>query len=124
MNPDKQQAELLKQTQKQYFRAVFGTAYIAHAVAIFMLAVSLILAVFVPHDGLFATASSAGMSNYHRWLYNAALIGVFYYAIFCLYVRLFAVTEVDRQYKLLHVQAERALRKALEKDEQQVAEDV
>lgn len=225
MNPDKQQAELLKQTQKKYFRAVFGTAYIAHAVAIFMVAVSLILAVFVPHDGLFATASSAGMSNYHRWLYdvfviaiiimgpvlyilihrqfeqgegrqawreytrahaqfkmnrflkaeaqgkkalldswlseglvcmimivvlilmysvltpnesshrgyfwiqtwwpiNAALIGVFYYAIFCLYVRLFAVTEVDRQYKLLHVQAERALRKVLEKDEQQVAEDV
>ncbi|WP_155687863.1 hypothetical protein [Acinetobacter cumulans] len=44
--------------------------------------------------------------------------------IFCLYVRLFAVTEVDRQDMLLHVQAERALRKALEKDEQQVAEDV
>ncbi len=28
MTPDKQQAELLKQTQKKYFRAVFGTAYL------------------------------------------------------------------------------------------------
>lgn len=225
MNPDKQQAELLKQTQKQYFRAVFGTAYIAHAVAIFMVAVSLILAFFVPYDGLFATASSSGMTNYHRWLYdvfviaviimgpvlyilirrqfeqgegrqawreytrahaqfkmhrflkaeaqgkkamldswiseglvyimiitvlvlmysvltpnesssrghfwiqtwwpiNAALIGLFYYAIFCVYVRLFAVVESNRQYQLLQVQAERALRKALEKEEPQVAEDV
>ena len=57
------------------------------------------------------------------WPINASLIGLFYYAIFCLYVRFFALLEVDRQYQLLHAQAERALRKQLEGDEQQLNED-
>jgi hypothetical protein len=224
MTPDKQQAELLKQTQKKLFAAIFGTPHIALLIAFILVAVSLILAKFVPYEGLFATASSSGMSNYHRWLYdifviasiimgpvlyvlihrqfergegrqawreytrthaqfkmrrfikaeaegkkaildswlseglvfimiitvlilmysvltpdgsgrrgyfwiqtwwpiNASLIGLFYYAIFCLYVRFFALLEVDRQYQLLHAQAERALRKQLEEDEQQLNED-
>ncbi|GEM_PF-3972415 len=34
MLQDKKQAELLKNTQKAYFKAVFGTLYIAHIIAV------------------------------------------------------------------------------------------
>lgn len=212
MLQDKKQAELLKNTQKAYFKAVFGTPYIAHIIAVALVAVSLILAVFISYDGLFTTAASEGMTNYHRWLYdvfvfvgiamgpvlyilmrlqlrerggrqawreytrahaqfkmnryhkaqaegkktllnswvseaavfimiiavfilmysvitpnesdrrsdfwiqtwwpiNAVLIGLIYYGIFCLYIRLFAVMEVESQYQLLKTQEQRTLRK-------------
>ena len=55
-------------------KALFGTEHIGKLYACVMVTISLICAMFIPHDGFFATSQSVGMSNYHRWLYDVFVI--------------------------------------------------
>ena len=55
-------------------KALYGTVHIGKLYAFVMVTISLIGAMFIPHEGFFATSQSAGMTNYHRWLYDVFVI--------------------------------------------------
>ncbi len=81
---EQQRIKISLRALKQVFQVLFGTVYIDQYFAMFMVGLSVCLAVFIPYEGLFPTSQSAGMTNYHRWLYDifvivSSLIGFIFY---------------------------------------------
>ena len=74
MIENKQQAKIAQKAQRGLYHAIFGTPYIAEYLAVFLVLTSVILAIFIPHEGWFPTSRSEGMTNYHRWLYDQFVI--------------------------------------------------
>ena len=82
---------------------------IAHIIAVALVAVSLILAVFISYDGLFTTAASEGMTNYHRWLYDVFVfvgidMGPVLYILMRLQLRERGGRQAWREYTRAHAQ--------------------
>ena len=74
MIENKQQAKIAQKAQRDLYQALFGTPYIAEYLAVVLVLTSIILAIFIPHEGWFPTSRSEGMTNYHRWLYDQFVI--------------------------------------------------
>lgn len=74
MIENKQQAKIAQKAQRDLYHALFGTPYIAEYLAVVLVLTSVILAIFIPHEGWFPTSRSEGMTNYHRWLYDQFVI--------------------------------------------------
>ncbi len=70
MIENKQQAKIAQKAQRDLYQAILGTPYIAEYLAVVLVLTSVILAIFIPHEGWFPTSRSEGMTNYHRWLYD------------------------------------------------------
>lgn len=68
------QQALAEEIQASVNKALFGTVHFGKLYASLMVMMSLIVAMFIPHEGLFATSQSTGMTNYHRWLYDVYVI--------------------------------------------------
>ncbi len=64
------ESKVAEKAQKELYQALFGTRFIAEYTAFICVLLSVILAIFIPHGGLFWTSQSEGMSNFHRWLYD------------------------------------------------------
>ncbi|MEB3766198.1 hypothetical protein [Acinetobacter sp. MD2] len=64
----------LKTVHHEVLKTLFGTSYIAEITSIILVLLSVILAVFIPHTGLFLTSQNEGMSKYHRWLYDVFVL--------------------------------------------------
>ncbi len=65
---------LIKQTQDDVLAALAGSMHLVRFFSVYLTACSILLAVFIPHDGFFPTSQSAGMTNFHRWMYDQYVI--------------------------------------------------
>ena len=67
----RERAKITRRALKEVFQILFGTVYIDQYFAVFMVGLSIVIAVLIPdYEGLFLTSQSRGMTNYHRWLYD------------------------------------------------------
>lgn len=72
---EREHAKITRRALKEVFQILFGTVYIDQYFAVFMVGLSIVIAVLIPdYDGLFLTSQSRGMTNYHRWLYDIFVI--------------------------------------------------
>lgn len=83
-NELQQHAKPVHASTKKLIDALFGFQYSAEIIAVILVFLSILLATFFIHDGLFPTAQHTKMSNYHRWLYDQFVIvsGVIVLAVY------------------------------------------